>query len=103
MRRMLAATAFALASSEGDAAETPSDAQMVENQITTCRLVMEHEGLTSGSMRLCMAILFIYSKDREGDSCRVFLPVNASAEDMQNCVETLKAAQTQKGIGGGKP
>ncbi len=78
------------------AAARLSDAQMVEQQIKTCRLVMQNEGNTSPSFRLCMGILSIYSKNFETDFCRVVLPESSDADEIQRCAYSLKSERDQR-------
>ena len=93
----LVATAVMLGASASDGAEPPSDAGMLEQQIQTCRLVLEHEGVQSGSMRLCMVLMYGFSKNRELDTCRVFMPPNTGSDDLQRCAAELKQEATRRG------
>jgi hypothetical protein len=70
---------------------------MVEQQIKTCRLVKEHEGALSGGMRLCMQILFGYSKNPDADTCRVLMPENTDAPTIERCAAALKSRSQNAG------
>jgi TonB family protein len=84
---------FSLPPVAANAAQPGVDAAMVEQQIKTCRLVKEREGIDSGSMRLCMFLLVSFSKNREEDVCRALAPADADPTNVQLCAGLVKAAR----------
>jgi hypothetical protein len=97
MKQTLAIAALALMCSRPHAAETPSNAAMLDQQIKTCRAVMAREGATSPGMKSCMATLYGYSKNREEDTCRVLAPANATPTEVQQCAAQMRQAVQQQG------
>lgn len=99
MRKTLAIVALVLVSSKPHAAETPSNAAMLDQQIKTCRAVMAREGATSPGMKSCMATLYGYSKNREEDTCRVIAPANATPKEVQLCAAQMRQTIQKQGNG----
>ena len=102
MKQMLAGAALVFLSLASNAAENLPDAAIVEQQIKTCRLVLAREGVASGGMRLCMTTLFVYSKDRDLDYCRVFAEETAPLDKLQRCAASIRALRQSAQPGGNR-